>query len=56
MVASYLAGFLFLWSVHADPRGATPLTVSQYGYYYAERPEVRPRLLGSVALGWGSWS
>jgi type IV secretion system protein VirD4 len=53
LVATYLAGFLFLWSVHADPRRATPLTVSQYGYYYAERPAVRQRLLGSMALGLG---
>jgi type IV secretion system protein VirD4 len=53
LVATYLAGFLFLWSVHADPRRASPLTISQYGYYYAERPEVRQRLLGSMAVGLG---
>ena len=35
---------------------ATPLTVAQYGYYYAERPEVRQRLLGSVRCGLGPWS
>jgi type IV secretion system protein VirD4 len=50
VLASYLAGFFFLWSMHFDPRRATPLTVSQYGYYYAELPEVRKRLLGSVAF------
>jgi type IV secretion system protein VirD4 len=53
LVATYLAGFLFLWSVHADPRRASPLTISQYGYYYAQRPEVRQRLLGSMAVGLG---
>ena len=47
VLASYLAGFLFLWSLHADPRQATPLTVSQYGYYYGDRPAIRA---GSVVL------
>ena len=50
LVATYLAGFLFLWAMHGDPRRATPLTVSQYGYYYAERSDVRKRLYGSLAL------
>jgi type IV secretion system protein VirD4 len=49
-LADTLAGALFLWSVHADPRRATPLTLSQYGYYYGNRVEIRRRLWGSCAL------
>jgi type IV secretion system protein VirD4 len=44
-LSSYLAGAFFLWSMHADPRRATPLTVTQYAYYYGDRIEVRRRLL-----------
>jgi type IV secretion system protein VirD4 len=45
VAAQYLAGFLFLWSVKAAPRAATPLTIARYGYYYGEREAVRRRLL-----------
>jgi type IV secretion system protein VirD4 len=50
VMASYLAGFLFLWSLHADPRRATPLTITQYGYYYAQHGLVRRRLGGATAV------
>jgi type IV secretion system protein VirD4 len=50
VLAAYLAGAFFLWSVHSDPRQATPLTLSQYGYYYGDRPEIKRRLLGSCAM------
>lgn len=50
LLADTLAGALFLWSMHADPRQATPLTLSRYGYYYGDRAEVRRRLWGSSAL------
>ena len=50
LLGSTLAGAFFLWSMHADPRQATPLTVGQYGYYYGDRSEVRRRLVGSSAL------
>ena len=50
LVAMYLAGCFFLWSIHGDPRRATPLTVSRYAYYYGREPHVRRRLLGSCAL------
>ena len=50
ILGSTLAGALFLGSIHADPRQATPLTLGQYGYYYGHRTEVRRRLLGSAAL------
>ena len=36
LLGTYLAGVFFLWSMHADPRRATPLTLSQYGYYYGD--------------------
>ena len=45
LLAQYLGGFLFLWSVKADPRAATPLTLIRYGYYYHERDDIRRRLL-----------
>jgi type IV secretion system protein VirD4 len=50
LVIGYLAGFFFLWSMHGNPRHATPLTALQYGYYYGERQDVRRRLVGSSAL------
>ncbi len=51
LAGQYLAGFFFLWSVHADVRTASPLTVARYGYYYGEHPVIRRRLWGSSALG-----
>jgi type IV secretion system protein VirD4 len=50
LAAAYLAGFFFLWSIHADPRHATPLTVARYGYYYGDRVDVHRRLIGSSVL------
>jgi type IV secretion system protein VirD4 len=50
LLAAYLAGAVFLWSVHGDPRRATPLTLTQYGYYYGDRVEVRRHLWGSCGL------
>jgi type IV secretion system protein VirD4 len=50
LLVSELAGALFLWSIHGDPRRATPLTLGQYGYYYGDRTEVRQRLLGAAAI------
>jgi type IV secretion system protein VirD4 len=46
---AYLAGFAFLWSLKADPKSATPLTVARYAYYYGEQPEIRRRLAWSLA-------
>jgi type IV secretion system protein VirD4 len=45
VVAQYLAGFLFLWTLKADPTQASPLTIARYGYYYGERQAVRSKLL-----------
>jgi type IV secretion system protein VirD4 len=53
LLGTTLAGAFFLWSIHADPRQATPLTLSRYGYYYGDRTEVRRRLWGSSALAFG---
>jgi type IV secretion system protein VirD4 len=50
LAGMYLAGCFFLWSIHADPRRATPLTVSQYAYYYGREPHIRRHLLTSSAL------
>jgi type IV secretion system protein VirD4 len=50
VVALYLAGWLFLTSIHLDPRAAGPLTIARYGYYYGDRPELRIRLLASCAV------
>lgn len=51
VLAAYLAGYVFLWSMGMSPREATPLTVARYGYYYGDRTEVRHRLLLSTAAG-----
>jgi len=52
IAAAYLAGFVFLLSIRANPRAATPLTVLRYGYYYGARPDVRTRVW--VRLGFGA--
>lgn len=52
LVASqYLAGFLFLWSAHLDPKEASPITVARYAYYFRDRADVRKKLL--LASGGG---
>lgn len=50
-VAQYVAGFALLWSLHRNPRQATPLTVARYAYYYGERVDVRRRLALSSSAG-----
>ena len=42
--AQYLAGFLFLQWLRADPRTATPMTVASYAYYHGGREDVRRKL------------
>jgi type IV secretion system protein VirD4 len=49
--AQYLAGFLFLQWVRADPRTATPMTVARYAYYYGNREDVRRKLWISCGAG-----
>src|ERR1700733_10444985 len=50
LLASTLAGAFFLWSIHQDPREATPLTLSRYAYYYGDRAEVRRRLIRASTI------
>jgi type IV secretion system protein VirD4 len=51
ILAQYLAGFFFLWSLRTEIRSATPLTVLRYAYYYGDRIDVRRRLLVCSAVG-----
>lgn len=51
LASQYLAGCIFLWSVHAEPREATPFTILRYAYYYGEREDVARRLWISSAIG-----
>lgn len=54
LITNYLASYFFLWSIHERPQRATPTTALRYAYYYADRPEVKQRLIastcGSLAL------
>lgn len=49
--ALYLAGYVFLLFIKADPRTATPLTLVRYGYYYGGREDIRLRLWVSSVVG-----
>jgi type IV secretion system protein VirD4 len=51
VLAQYLAGYFFLWSVNADPRQATPLTIARYGYYFSGHQHVRTRLIVASSVG-----
>jgi type IV secretion system protein VirD4 len=53
ILGQYLAGTVFLWSIHEDPRVASPLTVARYAYYYGDRDPVRARLIASSGAGLG---
>jgi type IV secretion system protein VirD4 len=50
-IAQYLAGFLFLQWVQADPRTATPLTIVRYAYYYGAREDGHRKLWISSGAG-----
>jgi type IV secretion system protein VirD4 len=50
MLVQYLAGYLFLWWVQANPREASPLTIVRYAYYYGHREDLRQRLAASSAM------
>ena len=51
LAAQYLAGFLFLWSVRADARTASPLTIARYAHYYGDRSAIASRLKVCSAVG-----
>lgn len=45
LIAQWLAGYLFLWSLGLRPIRATPLTTVQYLYHYGDRPQVQRRVI-----------
>src|SRR5579872_6962094 len=51
VAAQYLAGYLFLYWIHADPKAATPMTIARYAYYYGSRPDIHGKLWVSSAGG-----
>ena len=51
VAAQYLAGFVFLYWVHAGSKAATPLTIARYAFYYGERDDIHHKLLISSAAG-----
>lgn len=51
LVAAYLSGYVLLWSLHLNPREASPLTIVRYGYYYGDREDIRKKLLASTVAG-----
>ena len=53
IAALYLAGFFFLWSIHLDPRTASPLTVLRFAYYYGTWPRVAGALARACVGGVG---
>lgn len=53
LAAQYLGGFLFLWSLKANLREASPLTLARYAYYYGDRADIRQLLIRSAAAGVG---
>ena len=52
--ALYLSGFFFLWSIHLDPRAASPLTVLRFAYYYGAWPRVHAALVRACLGGTGA--
>jgi type IV secretion system protein VirD4 len=51
VISQYLAGYLFLYWIHTDPKTATPLTVARYAVYYGEREDIQRKLWISSAAG-----
>lgn len=51
LAAQYLAGYVFLYWVHADPKTATPLTIARYAYYYGARSDIDRKLWVSSTAG-----
>lgn len=50
VVVGYLAGYLFLVSLHLPVRAATPLTVARYLYYHAGNERIRRHAIASSAI------
>ncbi len=53
IISQYLAGWILLSWLHADPRAASPLTITRYAYYYGTREDIRPRLWATSLAGLG---
>ncbi len=51
VAAQYLAGYVFLYWVHADPKTATPVTIARYAYYYGARAGIHRKLWLSSTAG-----
>jgi type IV secretion system protein VirD4 len=51
VAAQYLAGYLFLWWIRANPLTATPLTVARYAYYYGARADIDRKLMVCSTAG-----
>jgi type IV secretion system protein VirD4 len=51
VLAQYLAGFVFLLTIHANPSAASPLTIARYAVYYGQRQSIRRKLYMSSAAG-----
>ncbi len=51
LIAQYLAGFFFLWSLQLNVRQASSLTVARYAYWYSDVRFVRRRLEVASAAG-----
>jgi type IV secretion system protein VirD4 len=50
-ISQYLAGYALLWSLDLEPKGASPLTVARYAYYYGDRSDIRWRAGLASAVG-----
>ncbi len=48
--AQYLAGYALLWSLHHDPRAATPLTWLRYAVYFRSNAALRARIQACGAM------
>ncbi len=53
VLASYLSGYFFLWSIGRPPTTATPLTAVQYGLHYGHERSVRWHLAVSSGAAFG---
>ena len=53
VMAQYLAGYVFLLWVHAEPKAASPLTIARYAYYFGTRPDIHRKLWMSSLVGLG---
>jgi type IV secretion system protein VirD4 len=51
VLSQYLAGFVFLWLSHLNPRAAGPLTVARYAHYYGDRADIVKRAWVASAAG-----